>query len=136
MAVTQMVVTSRQPFADGQGFGDVGPYEQLDGTVYFAVDPEHPTNRLIADLQLAPRDRNGLVHFSADFRIVLAVDILRRRVGDGHVATKHDVVGGKPAKAAQPLQQRQAQEDRDEDKQHPLCPADPAAWRWPVCLVL
>ena len=30
-----------QPFAAGKAFGDVGPYQQLDGTVYFAVDPDH-----------------------------------------------------------------------------------------------
>jgi len=39
MAVTHLLIPSRQPFADGQTFGPVGPYEQLSGTVYFAVDP-------------------------------------------------------------------------------------------------
>jgi hypothetical protein len=70
MAVTILLMTSRQPFADGKIFGDVGPYEQLDATVYFAVDPQQPANRLIADLHLAPRDSSGLVHASADCRLL------------------------------------------------------------------
>ena len=41
MAVTTLVITSRRPFAQEKAFGHVGPYEQLDGTVYFAVDPHH-----------------------------------------------------------------------------------------------
>ena len=42
MAVGKLEITSRQPFANGEYFGDVGPYEQLDGTVYFTVDPVNP----------------------------------------------------------------------------------------------
>ena len=52
---------------------DVGPYEQLDGTVHFAVDPHHPGNAGIADLQHAPRDAQGLVHCTADFRLLKPV---------------------------------------------------------------
>jgi Alpha/beta hydrolase domain len=70
MAVTKLLITSRRPFAQDKAFGSVGPYEQLDGTVYFAVDPNHAANRLITDLKLAPRDAGGLVHFSADWRLL------------------------------------------------------------------
>lgn len=74
MAVTNLEIISRQPLAGGDDFGDVGTYEQLDGTVHFAVDPNHPANDLIADLKLAHRDRNGVVNFSADFRILRPQD--------------------------------------------------------------
>ncbi len=70
MAVTRLEIESRQPFAENENFGDVGTYEQIDGTVHFTVDPDHPANSLITDLRLAPRDSNGVVHFSADFRIL------------------------------------------------------------------
>lgn len=70
MAVTQLEITSRQPFAQGASFGEVGPYEQLDGLVHFAVDPEHPANATVTDLKLAPRNAAGLVEFAADFRIL------------------------------------------------------------------
>jgi len=32
MAVTALEIKSCSPFAPGQTFGDVGPYQQLDGT--------------------------------------------------------------------------------------------------------
>jgi hypothetical protein len=74
MAVTKLLSTSRQPFAQEKAFGNVGPYEQLDGTVYFAVDPHHPANSVITDLKLAPRDANGRVQFSADWRLLRPVE--------------------------------------------------------------
>ena len=74
MAITRLLTTSRRPFAQEKGFGTVGPYEQLDGTAHFAVDPRHPANQPITDLQLAPRDASGLVHFSADWRLLRPVE--------------------------------------------------------------
>jgi hypothetical protein len=65
---------SRRPFAQEKAFSQVGPYEQLDGIVYCAVDPNHPANQVITDLQLAPRDSSGLVHFSADCRLLRPVE--------------------------------------------------------------
>ena len=77
MPVTKIEVKSRVPFAQGQEFGDVGSYEQLDGTVHFAVDPEHAANETIADLKLAPRNGQGQVTFSSDFRILRATNPAR-----------------------------------------------------------
>jgi hypothetical protein len=53
VAVTRLEVQSRAPFADGVAFGAVGPYEQNDGILHFAVDPAHPANREIVDLERA-----------------------------------------------------------------------------------
>ena len=77
MALTSFEIKNRQPLADGRAFADVGPYLQLDGTARFAVDPDHPLNQGITDLGLAPRDGNGLVHFSADLRILAPEDSRR-----------------------------------------------------------
>ena len=74
MAVKKLEITERGPYAGGQTFGDTGAYEQLDGTVHFAVDPADAANSLITDIGLAPRNSAGLVEFSADFRIVKPVD--------------------------------------------------------------
>lgn len=74
MAVTKLLITSRQPFAQGRAFGAVGPYEQLDGTAYFAVDPNHAANHLITDIEQAPRDASGRVPFSADVRLLRPVE--------------------------------------------------------------
>jgi hypothetical protein len=77
MAVLSCEITSRHAFADGRAFGTVGPYEQLDGTVHFAVDPTHVLNMGITDLHLARRDANGLVRFAADVCILTPVDAQR-----------------------------------------------------------
>ena len=69
-----MCIRDRAPFANGHIFGDTGAYEQLDGIVHFAVDPNHTANETIADLGLAPRNPDGLVEFSSDFRILRPVD--------------------------------------------------------------
>ncbi|MBC8282168.1 MAG: hypothetical protein H8E48_15415 [Chloroflexi bacterium] len=74
MAVTSIDIKERGPYSEGRSFGDVGAYEQLDGTVHFAVDPADPANALITDVALAPKNSDGLVEFSADFRIVKPVD--------------------------------------------------------------
>ena len=70
MPVTRLEITSQKPFADGLSFGEAGSYTQIDGTAHFAVDPLHPANETIADIKLAPRTADGLVEFSADFRIL------------------------------------------------------------------
>lgn len=74
MALTRLDIKSRQPFAQGKRFGEVGPYEQIDGIAHFAVDPGHPANSPITDLEFAPRDAGGRVSFSADFRILKPVE--------------------------------------------------------------
>ena len=94
MPVTRLEITSQKPFAGGQSFGDVGPYTQIDGIAHLAVDPLHPANETIADIKLAPRNAQGLVEFSADFRILrpddpakgnrrLLLDVAESRQGPG-----------------------------------------------------
>ena len=67
-------ITDRRPFAAGQSFGDSGPYERLTGRVHFKTDPTHPAQADVVDLDKAPRDSNGLVHFAADFMILRPAD--------------------------------------------------------------
>jgi len=78
MAVVRLEIKTRQPLADGRKFDDVGCYEQLDGTAHFAVDPVHRLNCAVTDIDLADRGRDGLVHFTADVRILAPVDQSRR----------------------------------------------------------
>ena len=70
MAVVRLEIKTRQPLADGRKFDQVGCYEQLDGTAHFAVDPAHRLNCAVTDIDLAERGRDGLVHFTADVRIL------------------------------------------------------------------
>jgi hypothetical protein len=77
MAVVRIGIKTRQLLADGREFGDAGRYQQIDGTVHFAVEPGHPLNRVITDINLAERERDGLVHFAADIRILAPEDKAR-----------------------------------------------------------
>lgn len=79
MAVLRFEVTSRAPYADGRTFGDVGAYEQIDGTLHFALDPALVCNQSIVDLDLAPCDSQGRVRFEADFSMVQPVVPAARR---------------------------------------------------------
>jgi hypothetical protein len=70
-------ITDRRPFADGASFGEVGPYERLTGRALFAVDPHGAANAWVVDLDKAPRDAHGLVHFAADITILCPADPAR-----------------------------------------------------------
>ncbi len=78
MPVTRFEIALSRPLADGASWsgpaGDVGPYEELKGRLYFAIDPLHAANRRITDVTLAPRSAGGRVEWSSDVSILLPVD--------------------------------------------------------------
>jgi hypothetical protein len=73
VGVIGVAIERREPYEAGRPFGDAGPYERLDGTIHFAVDPGHPANAGIVDLGEAPRDDLGRVRFGADFCLLQPV---------------------------------------------------------------
>ena len=79
MAIAEVEIVRRGPFANGKDFGDVGPYQLLEGMAHFAVDPLNPCNQAITDIELAQRDSDGKVRFSADFAMLQPVDPDRGR---------------------------------------------------------
>src|SRR3984893_15246305 len=72
--VTRVEITSHQDVLNGKAFGTVGAYEKLSGKVYFAVDPNNPHNKIIADVDKAPKNSQGKVEFSADLLIIRPKD--------------------------------------------------------------
>jgi hypothetical protein len=60
----------RTDVLNGQSFGAAGPYERITGKAHFAVDPNLRSNRIVVDLEKAPRNAAGQVEFSADFYIL------------------------------------------------------------------
>ena len=68
-------IEKRELVADGQPFGDAGAYEKLTGKAWFEVDPEHPRNRAVFDLDRARLNPSGRVGFSADMVILKPVDM-------------------------------------------------------------
>ena len=69
--------TDRQPFADGQSFGDTGPYERLKGRAHYRVDPLAAAQAGVVDIQHAPRDADGMVEFATDLVILKPVNMDR-----------------------------------------------------------
>lgn len=66
--VSRIEVTSQQTLgAEGVAYR----YEQIDGVMYFTLDPRDPDNRDIHDIQHAELNSDGLVEFSADFRLLV-----------------------------------------------------------------
>jgi hypothetical protein len=72
--VTRVEISSRQDVLGGKAFGTIGAYEKLSGKVYFAVDPNNPHNKIIADIDKAPRNSQGKVEFSADLFVLRPKD--------------------------------------------------------------
>jgi len=90
--VVRVEVQSRSDLAGGQAFGVVGPYEKIAGKIYFAVDPLLPANRIITDIEKAPRNAAGKVEFSSDFYLLKPKQIER---GNGAVLYEVSNRGGK-----------------------------------------
>ena len=87
-----MQVNSRQPLLNGQAFGLAGRFEKVVGQAYFAVNPTNAANRIIADIDKAPRGPRGEVEFSADFFLIRPQDPSR---GNGTLLYEVSNRGGK-----------------------------------------
>ena len=72
--VVALQILKHEPFAGDQSFGDVGPYDQITAIARFAVDPKDAPNRVIVDLDLAPKNKNGNVEFASDVVILTPHD--------------------------------------------------------------
>ena len=68
--VSRVEITARRDVAGGRSFGSTGPYEQIVGKLYFTIDPANKRNRVIADLDKAPKNAAGKIELSADLLIL------------------------------------------------------------------
>src|SRR5690606_555207 len=76
-AVERFEIVQRQPFAGGQAFGDVGPYEAISGRVHYRLNVEDPANAEVIDLPHAQADEQGGVTFTADLFILAPKDLAK-----------------------------------------------------------
>lgn len=67
-SVERVEAGAPQPLREGSAF------ERVDGSLWFAFDPEAAENGEVVDLKLAPRDADGRVRCRADFSIVRLAD--------------------------------------------------------------
>lgn len=75
--VVRLEIVSREAVDAGRPAGSAGPYEILRGRVHGEVDPTHPRNRIIQDLDLAPRNARGRVEYVSTFSLMKPVDLAR-----------------------------------------------------------
>src|SRR5258708_33848036 len=68
--VKSIEVLERTDVLDSAAFGATGPYERILAKAHFAIDPKLGPNRIIADIDLAPRNEAGEVEFSAELYIL------------------------------------------------------------------
>lgn len=73
----RLQINRMEPFADEMTFGAAGSYLRIAGTAYGELDPRHPLNAVIVNLDKAPRNTHGLVEYEVDFDIMRPVDIAR-----------------------------------------------------------
>lgn len=65
--ITEINVQKIEPFADGASFGAVGSYERVWGVAKGTLDPKHPRNNAIINLNRAPRNAKGLVEYEVEW---------------------------------------------------------------------
>jgi hypothetical protein len=75
--LAKVEIASRADVLGGKSFGTAGAYEKIVGKVHFSIDPAHPRNKPIIDLDKAPRDAAGRVVFSADLYVIAPKDAAR-----------------------------------------------------------
>ena len=80
--ITRIAIERRELFAAGHEFPVTGAYEKLVGKAYGEVDPKSRFNKILINLNKAPRNRNGRVEYWSDFCILKPLDMDR---GNGKI---------------------------------------------------
>ena len=75
--VSRLEIVSREPVANGQPFGNAGPYVNLRGRIHGQIDPRDRRNRIIQDIDLAPRNAEGKVEYVATFSLMMPADVAK-----------------------------------------------------------
>jgi hypothetical protein len=85
--LTEINITATEPFAAGASFGSTGAYERVRGTYKGTLDPFDARNKVIVNIDKAPRDATGRVEYEGEFFLLRPSDAAR---GSGKIL--YDVV--------------------------------------------
>lgn len=72
--IVRIEITKVEPAFEGKSFGTTGSYEKLMGKAYGALAPNARSNRIIQDIDLAPRNAKGEVEYVTDIEIIRPKD--------------------------------------------------------------
>jgi hypothetical protein len=75
--ITKIVIEKREPFANGHEFSVTGAYEKLVGKAYGEIDPKNPLNKVIVNLDKAPRNARGNVEYWVEISVLKPLDMRR-----------------------------------------------------------
>ena len=78
--ITKIEIKEQAIAFGGYSWPGVGQYEKIVGKAYGEVNPHDRHNRIIVDIELAPRNARGNVEYAFDFYILAPVD---RKAGKG-----------------------------------------------------
>ncbi len=73
--ITKVEITAREVAFGGYSWPGVGQYEKVVGIAYGEVDPHDRQNRVIVDIELAPRNSRNNVEYAFNFYILKPVDL-------------------------------------------------------------
>lgn len=90
--VTWVHVVDRSDVLGGRAFGQAGAYERIVAKAHFALDVKALQNRVIRDIELAPRNEQGQVEFTADLYVLKPRD---PKLGNGTLLFEVPNRGGK-----------------------------------------
>ena len=80
--IKRIIIEKTELFADGHEFAVTGAYEKLVGQFHGEVDPKNRLNKIIVNLDKAPRNRKGAVEYQSDFCILKPLDMA---LGNGKI---------------------------------------------------
>ena len=72
--VIEFNIAAVEPFAQGASFGSAGAYERVRGAFKGELDPTDARNKVIVNLDKAPRNAAGRVEYEADFFMLRPVE--------------------------------------------------------------
>ena len=75
--ISKLVIERKELFADGHEFPVTGAYEKIVGKLYGEVDPRSGQNKVIVNLDKAPRNKRGRVEYWSSIYILKPVDMER-----------------------------------------------------------
>jgi len=75
--VTDINIVSVEAFAEGTAFGSSGAYERVRGTFKSEIDPADARNKVIVNIEKAPRNAAGRVEYEAEFYLLRPVEAAR-----------------------------------------------------------
>ena len=72
--ITEINVQQVEPFAGNATFGKTGAYERVWGVAKGELDPADPRNKVIANLDKAPRNSHGKVPYEVEWFMLRPAD--------------------------------------------------------------